>query len=99
MMESDPDIRVRQDIEKLVEQLEPELCKSLRDTSEGELIRLHRGYGMGLRNQFRQGKFPHLLKFCSAEIPSEDLSFDAISAVAIREIWLHVRSTRPPQPS
>jgi hypothetical protein len=82
MMESDPDIRVRQDIEKLVEQLKPELCKLLRDMSGSELIRLHWGYGMGLRNQFRQGKFPHLF-----------------SAVAIREIWLHVRSSRPPQPS
>jgi hypothetical protein len=99
MMESDPDIHVRQDIEKLAEQLEPEQCRLLRDMSESELIRLHWGYGMGLRNQFRQGKFPYLFKFCSAEIPFENLSFDAISAVAIREIWLHVRSGRSPQSS
>jgi hypothetical protein len=99
MMESDPAVRVRQDIDKLIEQLKPEHRRLLRDMSESELIRLHMGYGTRLRNQFRQNEFPHFFKFCSAKIASENLSFDAISAVAIREIWLHVRSSRPLQPT
>lgn len=91
-MESDAAIRARQDIEKLVERMKPEDRDLLRDTSESELILLHHGYGRWLRNQFRHNEFPHLFKFCHAKVPSENLSFDAISAVAIREIWLHVRA-------
>jgi hypothetical protein len=56
MMESDPANLARQDIEALVERLPPEDRKALRAMAEGELIRLHWGYGMGLRNQFRPGQ-------------------------------------------
>ncbi|MBV9221966.1 MAG: hypothetical protein JO366_00535 [Methylobacteriaceae bacterium] len=90
MMESE----ARFEIEELVEKLTPEDRKLLRDMSESELIQLHMGYGMWLRNQFRRGELPHLFKSCSARIRSEDRGFDAISTVAIREIWLHVRATR-----
>jgi hypothetical protein len=94
-MESDATIRVRQDIEKLVERLKPEDRKFLREASEGELMRLHFRLGMWLRNRFRHNEFPHLFRFCHAKVPTEVLSFDEISAVAIREIWLHVRSSPP----
>jgi hypothetical protein len=89
-MESDDRAkRAQQDIEKLVERLKPEDRKFLREASESELARLHFGFGMWLRNQFRQNEFPNLF----TKVPSEVRSFDEISAVAIREIWLHVRST------
>jgi len=91
-METDPDILVRQEIEKLVEMLKPENRKFISDLSEGELGRLHRGYGMWLRNQFRQNQYPNLFRFCSAQVPAGSRSFDAISAIAIRLIWLHLRS-------
>ena len=84
----------RLEIEELVEKLTPEDRKLLRDMSESELIQLHIGYGMWLRNQFRRGELPRLFKFCLARVRSEDRSFDAISTVAIREIWLHIRATR-----
>src|SRR5689334_1977817 len=77
----------RQEIEKLVENLTPELRELLSAMPENKLVGLHLGYGMWLRNQFRQNKLPHLFKFCSAMVPPENLSFDAISGVAIREIW------------
>ena len=92
MTESDPAVGLRQDIEKCVERLEPKDRDLLRGMSESELIRLHMGYGMWLRNQFRQNELPHLSAFCFAKVPSESRSWDATSAVAIREIWLHVRS-------
>jgi hypothetical protein len=81
----------RHEIEKLVENLQPEDRELLSAMPESDLIRLHHGYGTWLRNQFRQNKLPHLFKFCSATVPSENRSFDAISAVAIRQIWLHIR--------
>jgi len=72
--------------------LEPKDRELLREMLESELIRLHMGYGMWLRNQFRHDELPHLFAFCRARVPSESLSFDAMSTVAIREIWLHVRA-------
>jgi hypothetical protein len=59
--------------------------------TEAELIRLEFGYGRWLRNQCRQNKFPDLFRFCSAKTPPDTRSFDEISALAIREIWLHLR--------
>jgi hypothetical protein len=91
-MESDPDISVCQEIEKLVEMLKPGDRKFISDLSEGELGRLHRGYGMWLRNQFRQNQYPNLFRFCSAKVPAESRSFDAISAIAIHLIWRRLRS-------
>jgi hypothetical protein len=93
-MESDPDISVRQEIDKLVEMLTPELRKFFVDSSESDLIKLHRGYGMWLRNQFRQNAFPHLFRFCSAKVKLSEtpLSFDAISGVALHLIWLRLQS-------
>jgi hypothetical protein len=92
MTESDPAVGLRQDIEKCVERLEPTDRELLRGMPEDELIRLHMGYGMWLRNQFRQNELPHLATFCFAKVPSESRNFDAMSAEAIREIWLHIRS-------
>ena len=82
------DGNARHEIEKLVENLKPELRELLSAMPESELIELHFGYGMWLRNQFHQNKLPHLFKFCSAMVLPENRSFDAISGVAIREIWL-----------
>jgi hypothetical protein len=92
VMESDPEILVRQEIEQLVERLKLDDHKFISDLSEGELIKLHRSYGMWLRNQLRENQYPHLFRFCSAKVPPENLSFDAISAIAIRLIWRRLRS-------
>ena len=92
-MESDPDISVGQEIDKLVEMLKPRDRKFISDFSEGELGKLHHGYGMWLRNQFRQNQYPNLFRFCSAKVPAESLSFYAISAIAIRLIWHRLRSS------
>jgi hypothetical protein len=81
----------QREIETLIEALEPECRERIRAMSDGELIKLHLGYGMWLRNQFREGKLPHLFRSCSAKVTPESRSFDAISAAAIREIWLHIR--------
>ena len=62
MAEDDLDTRARRDIEALIELLKPEDRQSLRDMTEADLIRLHFGYGMWLRNQFRQNKFPDLFR-------------------------------------
>jgi hypothetical protein len=89
---SDPAVGLRQEIEKCIERLEPKDRELLREMSEDELIRLHMGYGKWLRNQFCNNELPHLFAFCRARVPSESRSFDAVSAVAIREIWLHIRT-------
>jgi hypothetical protein len=92
-MDDDLVVGMRQDIERLVERLGPEDREFLCEASESELSRLHFRWGSWLRNEFRQNEFPFLFKFSSAKVPSEVLSFDEISTVAIREIWLHVRTS------
>jgi hypothetical protein len=71
MDEGNLDARAQQDLEALVSQLKPEDRQSLRDMAESELIRLHFGYGMWLRNQFRQNKFSELFRFCHAKTRPE----------------------------
>lgn len=95
MTEVDLPVGVKQDIEKCIEELPAKDRALIRGMSEGELIRLHHGFGTGLRNRFRQNKLPNLCKFCSEKVAPEKLSLDAISALAIREIWLHLRSNPP----
>lgn len=90
--EGDLDVRAQRDVEALIELLKPEDRESIRGMTEAELIRLHHGYGTWLRNQFRQDKFDDLFKYCFAKTAPETRSFDEISAIAIREIWRHLRS-------
>jgi hypothetical protein len=93
MAEDDLDVRARRDIEALIELLKPEGRQSFRAMTEAELIRLHFSYGMWLRNQFRQNKFPALFRFCSEKTTPDTRSFDEISSLAIHEIWRHLRSS------
>jgi Domain of unknown function (DUF6794) len=85
--------RAQQDIAAILEEMGPEARQSMRAMTESDLSRLHHGYGTWLRNQFRQGKFPHLFRFCDLRMTPETRSFDAISGVAIPEIWRHLRSS------
>jgi hypothetical protein len=91
-MEDDLASRAKRDIDKLIERLTPEDRQSIRKMAESDLYRLHHGYGTWLRNQFRAGQFPDLFRFCHQDIAREHLSFDAISSVAIRELWRCLRS-------
>jgi hypothetical protein len=93
MDEGDLDTRARRDIETLIDLLKPEDRQFIRDLEESELIRLHRGYGTWLRNQFRQNRFPDLFRLCYARTTPENRSFDEISEIAIREIWHYLRSS------
>jgi hypothetical protein len=93
MAEDDLEARAQRDIEALIELLTPEDRQSLRERTEAELGRLHHGYGTWLRNQFRQNKFADLFRLCSAKTTPDTCSFDAISSIAIREIWGHLRSS------
>ena len=54
----------RQDVETLIERLKPEDRQAISAMAESDLILLHHGYGTWLRNQFRQNKFPDLVRFC-----------------------------------
>jgi hypothetical protein len=78
----------RQDVEALIELLNATVRQSIRDMEEDELLQLHHGLGMWLRNQFRAGGYPNLIRFCDASMrPDEARSLDAFSGIAIREIW------------
>ncbi len=86
--------RLRRDVRRILRELPPEDRARLRATPECELIGFHLGFGMGLRNGFRHGEFPGLLRHClrAVERSGEPMSFDALSSAAIRELW---RSLQP----
>jgi hypothetical protein len=81
--------QIRTDVEQILGGMPAEDRERLRAMSQVDLIMLHHGLGMELRNAFRANRFPALSAYCHAAIKEggEPLSFDALSSVAIREIW------------
>ena len=81
---------MRRDIRRIIDGTGSEQRKLLRGTPEPDLIRFHRSLGMGLRNGFRKGRFLGLSAHCYAVVRrnGEQLSFDALSGVAIHMILL-----------
>ena len=86
---------MRSDVEQILGAMQPEERERLRAMSQDDLILLHRGFGMGLRNAFRANRFPGLSAYCHAAVEEsgEPLSFDALSSVAVREIWSILQNT------
>jgi len=91
MADSKLPAEVSREIGEITQLMEPGFRKRVRDLAEQRLFELHHGYGTWLRNQFRRGQYPHLFRYCHTRIGSEPLSFDALSGVAIYEIWRQVR--------
>ena len=87
-------LRLRRDVRRILRELPSEDRERLRTTPARELIGLHFGFGMGLRNAFRQGQFSALHRHCRRVVESSGtpLSFDALSSAAVRELW---RSLQP----
>ena len=87
-------IWMRRDIRRIIDSMGSEQCELLRGTPESDLIRFHRSLGTGLRNGFRNGRFLGLSAHCHAVVRrnGEQMSFDALSGVAIHEVWSALRS-------
>ena len=85
---------MHRDIRRIIASLTPEQREALRRTPESDLIRFHRTLGMGLRNGFRRRRFLGLGTCCHVAVRRNDtpLSYDALSALAIREIWRSLQS-------
>jgi hypothetical protein len=83
------EILVRFDIWRILRTMPAEDRETLRAMTETELIRCHHTFGRYLRNGFRGGKLPWLCLRCRKLVDSSDepMSHDALSSVAIREIW------------
>jgi hypothetical protein len=92
---------VQDDIQAIVSSLRPEDRDYVRNLPEDDLIRLHRTFGRSLRNAFRSHTYGDLFRYCSQQVNrnEEKLSFDSISAIAIRLIWDYLRSTTEAEPS
>lgn len=92
----------QREIRRLLRQMTPEDRAAMRALAEWELIQFHHGLGRFLRNGFRGNQFPWLMGFCSSAVEKsgEPMSFDALSSVAIREIWRELQGkTRAPSPN
>ena len=69
----------------------------IRVTPEANLLLFHDTLGRFLRNSFRQGRFRGLSLYCRSMVEQSGqllLSFDALSSVALREIWLALQSPK-----
>ena len=82
-------MRMRRDVRQIIDKLPAEDRERLRATPESDLILLHHGLGTSLRNAFRSNRFPGLSAYCHDAVKrsGEPLSFDALSSIAIHEIW------------
>ena len=80
---------MRRDVRRIIDELAVEDRERLRATPEGEVTLLHHGFGTSLRNAFRSNRFPGLSAYCHDAVKrsGEPLSFDALSSIAIHEIW------------
>jgi hypothetical protein len=80
---------MRRDVRRIIRGLPADERERLRTMPESELVLLHHGFGRGVRNAFRSNRFRGLSAYCHAEVQrsGEPLSFDALSSVAIREVW------------
>ena len=85
----------RREIRRLLRKMTPEDREALRMVPEAELICFHHGLGRFLRNGFRGNQFPWLMSYChtTVEACGEPMSFDALSSVAIREIWKELQKS------
>ena len=86
---------MRRDLRRIVSNFTPAQCEALRTTPESDLIRFHRTLGMGFRNGFRHRRYLGLSAYCHAAVgrSGTPLSFDALSSVAVREVWRFLQSS------
>jgi len=84
---------MRRDVRRIIRDLSADDRERLRTMTESELIHLHHGLGRGLRNALRSNRFPALSAYCHREVRrrGEQLSFDALSDLAIRQVWATLR--------
>lgn len=80
---------MRRDVRSIIRTLSKEDRKLVRETPKEQLIRFHRSLGMGIRNEFRSGKYRSLALYCHGIIDKrgEQVSYDELSSVAIEIIW------------
>jgi hypothetical protein len=87
-------IWMRWDVRRIIRDLTSEQRELLRATPESGLILFHHGFGTGLRNGFRHGRYRGLMSYCYSAVKRSDqpMSFDALSSVAIHVIWKALQS-------
>ncbi len=80
---------MRQEVDQIIASWSSEDRELFRSTPENDLILFHHGFGTGLRNGFRQNRFPGLFTYCSETLKAsgQSMHFDDLSMIAIHEIW------------
>ncbi len=87
-------LQMRRDIRRIARDMNDEDRAYIRSRTDRDLVTLHRTLGGYIRNGFRHGKFPWLFSYCDASVreSGEPMSFDALSSVAILEIWKYLKA-------
>ena len=84
---------MRRDVRRIIASLSTSDREMIYSAAEAGLARFHLSLGMFLWNEFRAGRFGGLQGHCRHGVESSGtpMSFDALSAAAIHEIWQELR--------
>ena len=75
----------------LVDNMDETDKKAVRETSKGDLIKHHHGWGTGIRNNFGLWRGNNsLMKSCLAIRENEEVHPDSVSMIIIEETWVEL---------
>jgi hypothetical protein len=82
---------IEEAVQYMFKELEPESCKLLKNTPKGDLMRLHRGYGMGVRNSLDLWDVFHPVNLQVAKIIGH-LHPDSTSSYLTERLWEYLQT-------
>jgi hypothetical protein len=89
------DHEAKTELMSIVDGLSPEGRASIANLREDQVMRLHFGLGMYIRNQIRQGRLPALFRWSQTQVPGHMRHFDDVTFPILVEVWKLV-NTPPP---
>jgi len=90
------DTEARLELASVIDELSAEDRGFIAGISENDVIRLHHGLGTGIRNRFRAGSLPALLRWSCSQAPDPQ-HLDDMSWPILMEIWRTLRARAEPQ--
>jgi hypothetical protein len=91
------DHEAKTELMSIVDGLSPEGRASIASLREDQVIRLHFGLGMYIRNQIRQGRLQALFRWSRTQVPEHVKSLDDVTFPIIVEVWRLVNDAPAPR--
>ena len=85
------DDEARQDLMSIVDRLTADDRAYIAGLEESQVIRLHMGLGMAIRNRIRAGALQALFRWSHSQVPDDVRHFDDVTWPIVLEVWRTVR--------